>query len=128
MIDLTGPLVRARLTMLLGGRPFDVEVVPGVGTILTIHHEHADVHAETAITATSVDPVNAERLRADLEAMVTALDKAAYPDRVARFSAAVREYHRLEREHFDEVRRVPRMHPTARKDRRPEAWHGWHGN
>lgn len=120
MIDLTGPLVRARLTILLGGRPFDVEVVPGVGTILTIHHEHADVHAETAITATTVDPVNAERLRMSLEAMVTALDKAAYPDRVARFSAAVHDYHRLAREQFDEVRRVPRM----RAVRRPEAWHG----
>lgn len=101
MIDLTGPLVRARLTMLLGGRPFRVERIKGVGVVLTIHHEHADVHVETAIDAKMLDTVNAECLRSNLEAMVTALDKAAYPDRVVRFMAAARDFPRLQREKLE---------------------------
>jgi hypothetical protein len=100
MIDLTGPLTRARLAVLLGGRPFDLKRIRGVGVVLTIHHEHADVHVESPITAKDLDPVHGERLRSNLEAMVTALDKAAFPDRVTRFLAAVKEVPRLQCEPF----------------------------
>lgn len=109
MIDLLGPLVRARIAMLLGGRPFDIARIPGVGVVLSIHHEHADVHVDTALVPNMLELDRTEALRENLATMVKALDKAAYPDRVTRFIAATREYHRLEREHFDNMRRVPRM-------------------
>lgn len=81
MIDLTGPLTRARLTMLLGGRPFDLARVKGVGVVLTIRHESKDTHVEMALEPNDLDPSRHEAMRTKLATMVRALDRDVFPDR-----------------------------------------------
>lgn len=117
MIDLTGPLVRARLTMLLGGRPFRVERTKERGVVLIVDHEHGDLHAEMPLTPNLLELDRTEALRRDLEEVVHALDRVAFPHRQTRMLEATREYHRLVREHFDEFNRhmpAPRLHPRSR--------------
>lgn len=91
MIDLTGPLTRARLTLLLGGRPFDLARIKGVGVVLSIRHEFKDSVVDMPIEANDLDPSNHERMRTKLATMVRALDNDVFPDRQRRFAEATHQ-------------------------------------